>query len=37
MIVMVIRLDKKRPITACKRYNPALGATQVYNHLHAKL
>ena len=33
---MAIRLEKKRPITACKRHNPAAGATQGYDRLQAK-
>ena len=33
---MAIRLEKKRPITACKRHNPAAGATQGHERLHAK-
>jgi len=28
--------ELEQPITACKRHNPAAGATQGYDRLHAK-
>ena len=32
---MIFLIEINHPITACKRHNPAAGATQGYDRLHA--